>query len=307
MRVSGPLASAFAVAKHTFFKFNEWASKPKKLSKHGETMSVDNNWERYIFQRGKLLDNWNDDQKKIMKKLAEKWIYIRVGGDGYRPISIHPENPCGSLKRQNGSGSEIGHTKSLNTALKNADEAAPAYTKKPGNSKPEHVVQAGLIHHALLHGMLLNGRLNGFSEFFDELIFVTDELKAGDIRADIIALGGKGGKYFPVFIELKSIRSMRVIKQLIVAQQKAAEVKSSFVEMLVKGTGKTDESISFDKYMLFVVWPEARSGKGNASAAKVVADPCFVSAKGHLLIGEYPIPEDAQKGFDSVVKFGEFA
>ena len=242
-----------------------------------------------------------------MKTLAEKWIYIRVGGDKYRPVSIHSDNPCGSLKRLNSSESEIGGTKSLDTAFKNALAAAPADAKKPGNKKPEHVVQAGLIHHALLHGMLLNGRLNGFSKFFDELIFVTDELKAGDIRADIIALGGKGGNYFPVFIELKSIRSMRVIEQLIVAQQKAAEVKSSFIEMLVKGTGKTAKSISFDKYKLLVVWPEARSGKGKASAAKVVADPRFVSAKGHLLIGEYPIPEDAHKGFDSVVKFGEFA
>jgi hypothetical protein len=155
--------------------------------------------------------------------------------------------------------------------------------------------------------MLLHGRLNGFSEFFDELIFVTDELKAGDIRADLIALGGKAGEYFPVFIELKGIRLRRVIEQLILAQQKAAMVKDSFIEMLVKGTDKTAESISFDKYKLFAIWPEAPSGNGNASTAKIVADRRFEKAKGHLLLGEFENFTVAQKGFDSLVKFGGFA
>jgi hypothetical protein len=268
-------------------------------------MSTDNSWEKYIVKRGELLVDWHSNLQ-TMKALAEKWIYIRVRGDKYRPVSIHPDNPCGSLKRLNGSGSEIGDTKSLDTALKNADAAAPANAKKPGNKKPEHVVQAGLIHHALQHDMLLNGRLSGFSDVFDELIFVTDELKAGDIRADIIALGGKGGKYFPVFIELKAIRSLkRVLEQLIVAQQKTAKVKFSFVEMLAKGTGKSAESISFDEYKLFVVWPKAPSGKGNASAAKAVAEPGHESAKGHLLFGEFEKPEVAQNGLNAVVEFGE--
>ena len=142
--------------------------------------------------------------------------------------------------------SEIGCSKSLDTAIKNADAAAPANAKKPGNKKPEHVVQAGLIHHALTHHMLLNERLNGFSESFDELIFVTDELKAGDIRADIIALGGKGGKYFPVFIELKAGCDFEcVIKQLIVTQEKMALVKDSFVEMLVKRNRQDSRKYSF--------------------------------------------------------------
>ena len=181
-------------------------------------------------------------------------------------------------------------------------------TKKPRNKKPEHVVQAGLIQYALLHDM----QLNGFPDFFDELIFVTDELKAGDIRADIIALGGKGGKYFPVFIELKGIRSFkRVLEQLRAAQQEAAKVRCSFVEMLVKGTGKTVETISFDEYKLLVVWPGAPSGEGNASILNAVAEEGFESAKGHLLLGEYPpMPKDnwdARKVFNSAVRFVESA
>jgi hypothetical protein len=267
--------------------------------------------ERYIVERGKLLSNWRTKQE-IMKELAGRFIYIRVGGEKYRPISIHFDNPCGSLLRRSGNEGEIGGNKSLGTALENAIAAPPANTKKPGNRKPEHVVQAGLIHYALLNDMLMQGRLNGFSDFFDELIFVTDELKAGDIRADIIALGGKNGSYFPVFIELKGIRSFsRVLEQLRAAQQEMAKIRNSFVEMLVNGTGKATETISFDEYKLLVVWPGALSGKGNASAAKAVTEHGLESTKGHLLLGEFlPMPKgdwDASKAFNSVVKFVEAA
>lgn len=276
-----------------------------------DKVDVEVSCERYIIERGKLIDNWRS-QQEIMKELAGKFIYIRVGGDRYRPVSVHFDNPCGSLKRRDGNEGEIGGTKSLGTAIERASAAAPANTKKPGNRKPEHVVQAGLIQYALLHDMLLNGRLDGFSDFFDELIFVTDELKAGDIRADIIALGGKDGRYFPVFIELKGIRSFnRVLEQLRDAQQEMDKFRSSFVEMLVKGTGKAVETIAFEDYKLLVVWPGALSGKGNASAARAISEKGLQSAKGHLLLGEFlPMPKgdwDASKAFNSVVKFVESA
>jgi hypothetical protein len=269
------------------------------------------NCERYIINRGKLLVDWCS-APQLMKELAEKFIYIRVGGDKYRPVSVHFDNPCGSLKKLSGNEGEIGSTRSLAIAFQKASAAAPANTKKPGNKKPEHVVQAGLIHYALLHDMQLHGRMKEFCDFFDELIFVTDELKAGDIRADIIALGGKDGKYFPVFIELKGIRSFsRVLKQLKDAQKKMATFKSSFVEMLVNGTGKAVETIAFEDYKLLVVWPEARRGKGKASAAKAVAKEGFESVKGHLLIGEFPdMPKDrwnAWEAFNSVVSYDQSA
>jgi len=127
--------------------------------------------------------------------------------------------------------------------------------------------------------------------------------------ADLIALGGKGGKYFPVLIELKGIRSFdRVLKQLVDAQKEMAKVKVKFIEMLAKGTGKTEASISFDDHKLLVVWPKASSGKGTASAAKAVADSRFEQAKGHLLIGEFNIiPEGTRDGFHSVVEFDQMA
>jgi len=143
------------------------------------TMNADSSCERYIIKREtpqRLERRSEEDHEGI----AEKWIYIRVGGDKYRPVSftlIILRQP----DEANGSESEIGGNKSLIQLLKMLMQRPGEY-KETWQQKPEHVVQAGLIHHALLHEMSLNGRLSGFSDFFDELIFVTDELKAGDIR-----------------------------------------------------------------------------------------------------------------------------
>jgi len=124
----------------------------------------------------------------------------------------------------------------------------------------------------------------------------------------MIALGSKDGRYFPVFIELKATRSFdRVMTQLIDTHREVAKVDSDFVEMLAGGTGKDVSSIAFDEYKLFVVWPKAKSGKGHASATKAVNNTRFESARGHLLLGEFPIPEVASDGFDSVVGFVESA
>lgn len=269
-------------------------------------MNEDNSWIRYIIERGLRLAEWRSEQQE-MQQLAEQSIYIRVGGNQFRAVSVHRDNPCGRLKRKV-NDKEIGGTKRLGSTLKNAREAAPANAVKPDNGKPEHVVQAGLIHHALRNNLLLNDRFSGFSEFFDELIFVTDELKAGDIRADIIALGGKSGRYFPVFIELKAIRSFeRVVEQLVDAQEKMTEARESFINMLSNATGKPADSIAFDDYKLLVAWPETRSGSEKASALEIVKNPKYVSANEHLLIGQFKRTETPRDGFESVIHFGSAA
>ncbi len=267
-------------------------------------MSTNDNWISYIIERGERLAEWRGKQQE-MKRLAEQSIYIRVGGGQFRAVSVHPDNPCGRLESKEG-GKVIGGTKRLDTALKNASEAAPADKSRPGNGKPEHVVQAGLIHHALRHDMLLNSRFRKFDKFFDELIFITDELKAGDIRADIIALGGKGGRYFPVFIELKSIRSFdRVVKQLKEVREIMAEeaARVPFIDMLARATGIPARSIVFDECKLLVAWPETRSGSEKASASAAVSRTGYERVKGHLLIGQFERPDSPRDGFNSVIHF----
>lgn len=272
-------------------------------------MNTDKSWIRHIIERGQRLAEWRDKLQE-MQQLAEQSIYVRVGGGQFRAVSVHPNNPCGRLIKKDG-GKDIGGTKRLGTALKNASESAAANTVKPGNHKPEHVVQAGLIHHALRHNLLLNDRFAGFAEYFDELIFITDELKAGEagkIRADIIALGGKGGRYFPVFIELKAVRSFeQVVKQLIAAQAEMATAKDAFIDMLANATGKAVQIIAFEEYKLLVAWPASPSGKEKASAFEAVNKLGNEPAKGHLLIGQFMRPEIPQDGFDSTIHFGSAA
>ena len=260
-----------------------------------------------------------------IKKLAEEHKYIRIGGDGYRPVSIHWNNPCGRLLEQGADNQQIPEVtvadpkdaaSELQKVICTAKEAKPASSYQPGNEKPEHTVQAGLIHHALTNGLRLdgqNGRLQGFDEFFDELLFVSDESRLnanGKVRSDILAVGSKDGICFPVFIELKATRALtQVVGQLANALAEAMLHKESFLEMLSAATGKSD--IQFERNKLLIVWPRSLSGKSNA-------DPDTVSfsdeemhkrhtdTQGDYLIGEFALDSDIDRKealFKAVVKY----
>ena len=123
-------------------------------------------------------------------------------------------------------------------------------------------MQATLIRHALMNGMELHGLCDGFADVFDDLIFVTDELSAGDIRADIIALGGRQGRYFPVFIELKANRELeRLTEQLTNAREAMKVAGGSFLKLLANATGKPKSDITFDDARFLIIWPGSPSGK----------------------------------------------
>ena len=86
-----------------------------------------------------------------------------------------------------------------------------------------------------------------------------------------------------------------------------AAVKCNFIEMLVKGTGKTVDRISFDDYKLFVIWPQPQAAKAMPQLEKAVAADGCESAKGHLLLGEFEKPKVPRDGFSSMVEFGQLA
>ena len=238
--------------------------------------------------RGERINVLRSKQHEILE-LAEKWIYIRVGGVNYRPISIHEANPCGRLTKADGSGNIIGGTKNIENAFKNALKSSEANKYSPGNAKLEHRLQAGLIHYAIKNQFLINGRFNGFEDYFDKLIFITDELKIEDIRADIIALGSKDGKYFPVFIELKSVRTYtQVARQLTNVAYKAKKSEVYFVKMLARATGIEEHSILFDEYKLIAVWPSLDKYYPKKSTKK----------DNSILIGKY----EKSNPFDSLIK-----
>ena len=225
-------------------------------------------WVQNIRSKALLIKEWRA-HLPTHRKLAETAFYIRVGTNGYRPISIHHDNPCGRAKRENGTA--IGYIAQLERAIVDAQRAdQPSSRIKPGmgNSKPEHGVQATLIRHALMNELQLQEIL-GLTGVFDELLFVTDELPAGSLRADIVALGGKDGTYFPVFIELKAVRSLeRVKEQLEQAKLAAIAAGDDFMQLLLNATDKAKSDFTMDAKgipQLLIVWPEPSvAGKESA-------------------------------------------
>lgn len=82
------------------------------------------------------------------------------------------------------------------------------------------------------------------------------------IRADIIALGGIRGEYFPVFIELKAHRALkRLIQQLSDAKDAMNEAGDDFALMLSSATGKATQNIHIDRAQMLIVWTESQTGQ----------------------------------------------
>ncbi len=213
-------------------------------------------WVEYIQSRFERVKQWREEMP-THEQLAKNYRYVRILGKSFRAISISPANPCGRLIKKGGSKPVEGKP-SIKAAIQsalNAEDYAPNADKK------ELKIQAFLIRHALMNGQKLHGVLKGFDDELDELIFVTDELSTGELRADIIALGGKNGQYFPVFIELKVKRELkRLMEQLEGAQALMNIAGKDFIKMLSAASGIPNEKISFDGYRLMIVWPPVSGG-----------------------------------------------
>lgn len=227
--------------------------------------------EEHIESRVERGRNWRE-QFKDHVKLAKASRYIRILGKGYRPVSIDDVNPCGHL-RDKGENA-IKHCPSLTKEV--FAHVQSAKSERPGADKPEHRLQAFLIRSALRNELQF-GRfhrvLPDFSDMFDELIFITDELavKPGkdknECRADIVALGGKDGQYFPLFIELKNERLLDELKgQLNNADKwlwKNEHARGPFSKFLSAVSGVPHENIDQtpDAAKKMIIWPQSLSGK----------------------------------------------
>ncbi len=217
--------------------------------------------------RGRL---WREELPEHAR-LAKDFRYVRILGDGFRPVSISAINPCGHLIDQ--FGHEINCCHTLAQALEKAT-SANREEHEPGADKPEHRVQAYLIREALLNGLRFHQVFQGFGKEFDELIFVTDELslEAGEdkLRADMIAVGGVNGTYFPVFIELKNARQLAVLKgQLNNANTMLwtnDEARGTFAKFLNAVTGVDVDTTTNAKLM--IIWPKSPSGNESESVKK---------------------------------------
>jgi hypothetical protein len=217
-------------------------------------------------------------------RLAKAFRYVRILGNGFRPVSISGVNPCGRLV-EDGSGKEIERCDSLADAIGKACSAKPT-EERPGKDKPEHRVQAFLIRAALLNNLRLEQLFPNFGDAFDKLIFVGDELAVkddqGELRADMIAVGQKDdGPYFPVFIELKNDRQLTTLKgQLNNACERLWKndgARTAFARFLsaVSGVPVNPDPLVDARRML--IWPKSPSGS-EAASVQAARDEGFIVA-----------------------------
>lgn len=233
--------------------------------------------------RAGLAKQWRNELRTF-ERLAEEGIYIRILRDGFRPVSLSTDNPCGQMIDKN-TGRPIDVLACLSDAI-NCDEFEHCELEG-GKDKPEHRIQAEIIKYALLNSLELDGLFIGFEDVFDKLIFVTDEMpgaatidekgevtdsesgKHKDIRADIVALGRKDGLYFPVFMEIKIERLLKeLIRQLNRANQAAKKAEQEFLQLLANVTSVELSEISFEAARSILVWPSLQSGKESADVEK---------------------------------------
>jgi hypothetical protein len=219
------------------------------------------NWVRHlknmtVFARQRRL------HQERLAELVKSHYYVRIGGNGFRLVSIHPDNPCGSVYVDN---RPMGSKSTLDAVLDHAIVASHR-VGPPGNGKREHRVQAHLIHRALTQPGELASLLD-CTDLFDELLFLSDEFRLDDIRADIIALGRKESKYFPVFIELKATRTLaRVINQLEDITNRMVAQPEAVANFLAAASGIPASQIEMTPLRL-IIWPSRENGKESVAVS----------------------------------------
>jgi hypothetical protein len=202
------------------------------------------------------------ESAEYLEKVAkDKNIYIRVSYSGFRAISIHPKQPCGAVPGFNGYVQEFEKVKDHLERLPKVDQLSIG---NPGNNKPEHRLQAYLIYHSLVRERSMPEIL-GCKHRFDELTFVTDELKLENMRSDMLFLARKDDVFFPVLVELKNSRLLgRLQEQLQNTNRAMIESKLHFETVFQAVIGKDkngiDIPIDFSKINRVIIWPRRESG-----------------------------------------------
>lgn len=192
-------------------------------------------------------------------ELAEKFHYIRIGGNGFRAVSIHPMQPCGELK------GFPAPDKSFSKVLKDLKSLPVSNDPDPpGKDKKEHHLQAYLIRIALTRPDDMP-KLLACDDIVDELVFVTDELNFDNkVRADLVFLGRKGKTYFPIFIELKVKRELKqLMKQLSNAERIAKEFPKEATDFFSAAVAPDlildDQQFEIHAPRSVIVWPRAKN------------------------------------------------
>lgn len=199
--------------------------------------------------------------------------YIRVTASGLRVVSISDKFPCKELFKD---GKAVPIRKDHASAICDLQDKDLHTSDKMGKAQPEHSLQAFIIRQALLDldDKTSLTELLKIKAIVDELHFVADELKVADIRSDLIFVGKKGGKYFPVFMELKASRKAKeLLKQLSDIEDYTKKYPKEFLSIFSAATGIGGENIDLEMAVRIAIWPASKVQGREANNLR--GDRCF--------------------------------
>lgn len=187
--------------------------------------------------------------------------YIRVTASGLRAVSISDKFPCKELVKD---GKAVPIRKDHASAMQDLFDGNLLTNNEMGKGQPEHCLQAFIIRQSLLDpdGKTALPKLLKIQKIVEELHFVADELKVGNIRSDLIFVGKNGADYFPVFFELKAKITTKSLfelsRQLKDIDDYAKNYHVEFSEIFSMATGVSVERIKMENAVRIAIWPEPK-------------------------------------------------
>jgi hypothetical protein len=228
-----------------------------------------------IRKRLKNMKGWAEIRRRNMADL-KKEAYVRIGGNGFRAVSVASDSPLTGFSQKS--------DPRWDTVMKHFEKK----TKPIEGGKEERRLQAFMIRYALKNKLSIRDLIGcDFKNVkFEDVVFAFDEISLGDrnnairfhepfdkkeegiIRCDLLCVGIREGKGYPLLIELKYNRSQtRLIEQLKEFEyQISQEYKDEFENLLKAATGL--EEVDCSTVYKAVIWPKLKSGKPRDATAK---------------------------------------
>jgi len=253
---------------------------------------------------------------RLAKERAEKFselsledAYIRIGGNGFRAVSVAETSPLASY------GKSTASVKNWSTVCNHLDYNEPADIN---GTKEERRLQAYMIRRAIQTKEnslreLIGNKIGGVE--FDDILFAFDEISLGDqhqkvtfskpindktegiIRCDLLCVGRRGDKGWPILVELKYDRQLaRLFEQLDEFSLFVTDhYTKEFSELLMAATGV---QVNCDKCYKVLVWPGDENETDRTKKRLKESD---------VQVIEYTVTETIQNVGKDVLKSASFA
>jgi hypothetical protein len=205
---------------------------------------------------------WAADRQKFIPEHSKKWDkdwYIRIGGEGFRAVSLNDKSPLFGFAEK--------ATENLDEILCQFKYGKRELIKANDSSRQERRVQCWLIKNSNSDHSNLGRLLNLGNIYFDELFFALDEVRLetptaskpkASIKCDILAVRVIGNDAYPVVIELKSRHDTKVMQQVKDYQQEMEKYQAKFATLLGNCISK---KVSFSNLRKVIIWNRLPSGR----------------------------------------------